>query len=80
MSPLLFILMLEGLILALLNEAREGSISGVKVDHITRLLIILFVDDVLILNISSYMEWENIQGILSSFYRVVGLCINVNKS
>jgi hypothetical protein len=48
LSPLLFILAMEGLSLLLKNSQSEGKISGVKVSRVVWILHLLFVDDVLI--------------------------------
>jgi hypothetical protein len=53
LSPLLFILVMEGLSLLLKNGHTEGKLSGVKVSRIVKILHILFVDDVLIMTNNS---------------------------
>ena len=71
MSSLLFILLMEGLSLALHKETGEGFISGIGVDQITKMIHILFVDDVLILNTRNFEEWKAIQKILLLFFCAV---------
>jgi ribonuclease HI len=80
LSPLLFILILEGLSILLKNKQAEGLLKGVKVAGLTHILHILFADDVLILTTANYAEWSIIHSILSSFCDVSGLEINATKS
>jgi hypothetical protein len=49
LSPLLFILVMEGLSLLLKDSQREGKLNGIKVSRTINILHILFVDDVIIM-------------------------------
>jgi hypothetical protein len=49
LSPLLFILVMEGLSLLLKLGQSQGNLTGVKVSRLIKILHLLFVDDVLIL-------------------------------
>jgi hypothetical protein len=80
LSPLLFILILEGLSILLKNSQAEGHLSGVKISGLTHILHILFVDDVLILTSASLAEWSIIHSIISTFCAASGLEINLHKS
>jgi hypothetical protein len=80
MSPLLFILMMEGLSLALNKAKAEGSLTGIKVSSNINILLLLFVDDILILSKASLSEWKVIQGILQDFCKASGMFINAQKS
>jgi hypothetical protein len=80
LSPLLFILVMEGLSLLLKKGKDEGKLSGVKVSRLVKILHLFFVDDVLIMTNASIEEWSEIKHILSSFCRASGLCINWSKS
>jgi hypothetical protein len=53
LSPLLFILMMETLSLLLKNSQREGSLLGIKVLRLSKILHLFFVDDVLLLTYAS---------------------------
>jgi len=55
-SSLMFILVMEWLSLLLIDAQNVGKISGVSVDRILKNCHILFVDDVLLMNISSIEE------------------------
>jgi hypothetical protein len=80
LSPLLFILILEGLSILLKNKQAEGLLKGVKVAGLTHILHILFADDILILTNANLAEWSIIHSILTSFCFVSGLEINATKS
>jgi hypothetical protein len=56
LSPLLFILLLEGLSLLLKDSEAAGKITGIKVSRMMRIIHILFVDDILIMKNSSLNE------------------------
>jgi len=73
LSPLLFILVLEGLSLLLKKGRSEGKLIGVKVSRLVRILHLLFVDDVLIMTRASLQEWQEIDNILKFFCRASGL-------
>jgi hypothetical protein len=49
LSPLLFILVMEGLILLLKESKGEGNLSGIKVYIMIKILHLLFMDGVLIM-------------------------------
>jgi hypothetical protein len=80
LSPLLFILVMESLSLLLKNSQRQGILSGIKVARFTKILHILFVDDILLLTKASIMEWKEIERIVQLFCSVSGLKVNLTKS
>jgi hypothetical protein len=80
LSPLLFILVMEGLSLLLKNSMAKGEITGIKVARVTRILHLLFVDDVLIMSKASLGEWREIDKLISFFCRASGLEVNHSKS
>jgi hypothetical protein len=80
LSPLLFILVMEGLSILLKKEKEVSLLSGIKVARITKILHLLFVDDVLILTRACVAEWKVIVGLLKTFLHASGLEINVEKS
>jgi hypothetical protein len=67
LSPLLFILIMEGLSLALKKSKREGLLTGIKVSRFIRILHLFFVDDILILTNDSLSEWKEINRVLNHF-------------
>jgi hypothetical protein len=80
LSPLLFILIMEGLSLLLKKGKGEGKLSSVKVSRLVKILHLFFVDDVLLMSKASPVEWLEIKNILSIFCRASGLMINWSKS
>jgi hypothetical protein len=76
LSPLLFILVMESLSLLLKQIQRQGTINGIKVARITKILHILFVDDILLMTKASIQEWKEIERIVQLFCSVSGLLVN----
>jgi hypothetical protein len=80
LSPLLFILVMEGLNRLLKHSFEEGLITGIRISRVTKILHIFFVDDVLILSKADLMEWKVIDSIINLFCKASGLLVNTNKS
>ena len=80
LSPLLFILVIEGLSL-LISDAREhGLIRGIQVTSSLALTHLLFVDDVILLGTGTLQEWIAFDVILSTFCKASGMLISLDKS
>jgi hypothetical protein len=80
LSPLLFILALEGLSILLKLSQRDGIITGIKVSRLVKVLHLFFVDDIIIATKADLREWKEIKSILNLFCRASGLQINESKS
>jgi len=80
LSPLPFILIMEGLSLALKISKEEGLLTGIKVSRLHKIIHLLFVDDILIMAKASIGEWQEIKRVLDVFCRASGLKINENKT
>jgi hypothetical protein len=80
LSPLLFILIMEGLSLALKRSQEEGLLMGIKVSRLIKILHLLFVDDILIMTKASIAEWQEIKRVLERFCSASGLKINDKKT
>jgi hypothetical protein len=80
LSPLLFILVMEGLSLLLKKGQVDRKFTRVKVSRIIKILHLFFVDDVLIMSKSFLQEWREIDKILKLFCRASGLQVNMAKS
>ena len=80
LSPLLFILVIEGLSLLISNAREHGLIRGIKVSFSLTLTHLLFVDDVILLGTSTLPEWIAFDVILSTFCKASGMCISLDKS
>jgi len=79
LSPLLFILVLEGLNLLLKNAIGEGKLLGIKVSIMYKIFHLLFIDDVLIMTKANLKEWWEIEKNICLFCKVLGLTINLSK-
>jgi hypothetical protein len=67
LSPLLFILTMEGLSLLLKKSQAEGKITGIKVSRLVKIIHLLFADDVLIMTKDNLQEWHEINDLLNFF-------------
>jgi hypothetical protein len=68
LSPLLFILVMEGLRILLKEIQSEGKLTGVQVSRTINILHILFVDDEIIMTKATKSEWWEIDKIIKLFY------------
>ena len=80
LSPLLFILVIEGLSLLIEDAKWNGKIKGIKISSHLSLTHLLFVDDVILFGLGSFKEWMAFKVILDTFCEAFGRCINLNKS
>ena len=80
LSPLLFILVIEGLSLLIEDAKRNGKIKGIKISSHLFLTHLLFVDDVILFGLGTYEEWIAFKVILDTFCEASGMCINLEKS
>jgi hypothetical protein len=80
LSPLLFILVMEGLSLLLKESKWEGKLSGIKVSRIIKILHLFFVDDVLIMTSATLQEWMEIDRLIKLFCKASGLQVNETKT
>jgi len=79
MSPLLFLLLIEGLS-RMLREARlEGCINGVSISSSLALTHILFMDDIILFGKCDYDEWLQLSKIFKTFCAASGMVINLTK-
>jgi len=79
LSPLLFVLVMEGLSLLLKQNLTDGLLSGIKVSRLTRILHLLVADNVLILSKANLSEWQLINNLIALFCKVSGLTVNPLK-
>jgi hypothetical protein len=80
LSPLLFILVMESLRILIKRAKEVGTLTGIQVSRFTKILHLLFVDDVLILTKACLKEWTMISYLLKVFQKSTGLQINEGKS
>jgi hypothetical protein len=70
LSPLLFILVMEGLSLLLKYSKKEGKLIGIKLSITIKILHIIFVDDVIIMTNVTMQEWWEIDKVLNFSVRL----------
>jgi hypothetical protein len=80
LSPFLFILVMESIILLLKKGQADGNLTSVKVSRIVKILHLILVDDVLIMSKASLDEWKVIKSLLDKFCCASGLKISPHKS
>ena len=80
LSPLLFILVIEGLSLLIVDARDHGLIKGIKITSSLTLTHLLFIDDVILLGSGTLSDWMAFEVILSTFCKASGMIISVDKS
>jgi len=80
LSPLLLLLVAEGLSRVIKNAKNLGSLVGIHITRELSLTHLLFVDDVLIFCSGSIRETQTLHEILVLFSKATGMDINVGKS
>eukprot|EP00253_Pinus_taeda_P023181 PITA_23181 len=80
LSPLLFLLVMEGLSRLIILEKRSGGLQGLKITEQFYLTHLLFVDDILIFLNGSVRDLTSLNEILNLFCRATGMEINREKS
>jgi hypothetical protein len=80
LSPLLFLLVAEGLSRALISATNSGDFKGIKTSPDFRITHLLFVDDVLIFCSGRPRDAETLAAILQLFKDATGMNINSQKS
>ena len=80
LSPLLFILVIEGLSLLINDARRNGLIRGIKLSLTLALTHLLFMDDVILLGTGTLREWLAFDVILKTFCQASRMIISMEKS
>ena len=80
LSPLLFLLVIEGLSRLILKEKVSGEIKGIKINPLLSITHLMFVDDIMLVGSGSLAEWSSLDDYLNTFSSVSGLSVNYNKS
>eukprot|EP00253_Pinus_taeda_P004035 PITA_04035 len=80
LSPLLFLLVMEGLSRLIISATQEGTLRGLKISEECYLTHLLFVDDVLILLDGSMRDIRTFSRILELFSQAIGMQVNRAKS
>ena len=80
LSPLLFLLVMEGLSRLIATEKRRGGLQGLKIMEHFCLTHLLFVDDILIFLNGSVRDTISLNEIMILFCRATSMEINREKS
>jgi hypothetical protein len=64
LSPLIFILVMEGINILLKSNILDGNLKCIKVSRLMKLLHILFLNNVLIMTKKTLKEWMEVVNIL----------------
>ena len=80
LSPLLFILVIEGLSLLIRDARSNGLIKGIHISPSLALSHLLFIDDVILMGSGTLLDWAAFEVILETFCKASGMVINVDKS
>ena len=80
LSPLLFILVIEGLSLLIQDARSNGLIRGIQLSPSLALSHLLFVDDVILLGSGTLQNWSAFEVIIETFCKASGMRINIEKS
>eukprot|EP00253_Pinus_taeda_P030228 PITA_30228 len=80
LSPLLFLLVVEGLSRLIHKARREGKVKGIEVAINLFISHLLFVDDILIFTNGSSNEIKEYKSIFDLFMKATGMEINTRKS
>ena len=80
LSPLLFLLVAEGLSHALKEAIRLGNFNGLQLEQNLHISHLVFVDDILIFCSGSVRDLCALDDILKLFSKATGMDINVGKS
>eukprot|EP00253_Pinus_taeda_P012292 PITA_12292 len=80
LSPLLFLLVMEGLSSLIISTTRDGTLRGLKISEECFLTHLLFLDDVLILLDGSMRDTMTFSHILALFSQATGMQVNRAKS
>jgi hypothetical protein len=80
LSPLLFLLVIEGLSRTIQEKVRDKKIEGVPVARGLSITHLMFVDDVILFGNGSISEWEVFKEVLELFCKATGMAFNPQKS
>eukprot|EP00253_Pinus_taeda_P029628 PITA_29628 len=80
LSPLLFLLIMEGLSRIIGEDHRQGRIRGIKITDTAILTHLLFVDDVLIFLNRGIGDLTTLHQAIGTFLKATGMVLNESKS
>jgi hypothetical protein len=80
LSPLLFLLVIEGLSRAIQEQVREKNIEGIVVARGLNITHLMFVDDVILFGSGNFEEWEAFKEVMDLFCKATGMDFSPQKS
>jgi hypothetical protein len=80
LSPLLFVLVIEGLSRTIQEKVRDRKIEGVPMARGLSINHLMFVDDVILFGNGSIFEWEVFKEVLDLFCRATWMEFNPQNS
>lgn len=80
LSPLLFILIMDGFSRLVKRALMDGKIKGIKLIKDVIFTHVMFADDVLVGGIDSVEEWGMYKNIIQTFCRATGMLVSEEKS
>eukprot|EP00253_Pinus_taeda_P008243 PITA_08243 len=80
LSPLLFLLIMEGLSQLIISARDRNQLNGINISEYLYLTHLLFVDDILIFLNGCTGDTTTLQNIFALFQQATGMQINENKS
>jgi len=80
LSPLLFLLLIEGLSKMISGCKERGTFQGINITKSLAITHLLFVDDIVIFGSHSCREWEILSEVFKTFSLASGMIINYEKS
>ena len=69
MSPLLFLMVMDGLSIMITDARQRGFLEGIRVTGERSITHIFFMDDVLVFGNDLYLEWSKYYDIFTIFCR-----------
>jgi hypothetical protein len=80
LSPLLFLLVVEGLSRAIQEQVRENNIEGIPVARGLNITHLMFVDDVILFGSGNISEWEVFKEVMDLFCKATWMAFSPQKS
>jgi hypothetical protein len=80
LSPLLFLLVIEGLRRIIQEKVQDKKLEGVPMVRGLSITHLMFVDDVILFGIGCIYEWKVYKEVLELFCKATGIAFNPQKS
>jgi hypothetical protein len=80
LSPLLFLLVVEGLSRAIKEQVRDKNLEGIHVARGIYITHLMFVDDIILFGNDNFVEWNLYKDLLELFSKATGMAFSPHKS